>query len=285
MYKKWLVLDCNYLCHRAKHSMGGLSNGNTPTGVIYGFIKTVIYLQEMFNTHRVIFCWDSIKNNRYDIFPGYKQKRKSRYNELTSEEEEFEKAFRSQMKKLRRYYLKEIGYRNVFCQKGFESDDLIASICKNLPDDQQAVIITSDQDMYQCIKHNISFHSPQKKETVTLQGFTKQYGITPKEWGMLKAIVGCSTDEVPGVRGVGEKTCLKYLKGELKDTTKAYQSITSKEGIAIYKRNRPLVILPFKGTKVFKLKKDRISEEGWKNVMKKLGMKSLREKAPIFRRK
>jgi DNA polymerase-1 len=265
--------------------MGGLSNGNTPTGVIYGFLKTVIALQESFSTDKVIFCWDSKSSKRKELYPDYKKKRSQRYKEWTDEEAEFEKAFRLQMKKLRRIYLKQIGYRNVFCQKGYEGDDIMASICKDLPSSSEAIIVTSDQDLYQCLKHNVSFHNPLKRKTLTQKGFKKQYDITPKEWYMLKAITGCPTDEVQGVYGVGEKIGIKYLKGNLKETSVAYGNITSFAGIEIYKRNIKLVKLPMLGTKHFKLKEDKLSRKGWKEVMKLLGMKSLRDKGLMNRRK
>lgn len=284
MHNKWLILDCNFLCHRVKHSTGGLSHDNKPTGIIYGFLKTVIALQEMFATNKVVFCWDSKINKRKDIFPDYKRKRGQRFKDLTKKEIKLEKAFRLQMKRLRREYLKEIGYRNVFCQKGYESDDLIASVCLNLPKGDEAVIITSDKDMYQCIRYNVSFYSPGKKKPITLQSFTKEYGIIPELWRNVKCYAGCSTDEVPGLPGIGEITALKYLRGELKSTTKAYEKI-QKNKKSIIAKNLPLVGLPFKGTKVFKLKRDKLSEEGWLAVITKLGMKSIRDKGPFIREK
>ncbi len=277
MNKKWLIIDCNYLCHRAKHSMGGLSYGNTPTGVIYGFLKTIIALQEQFRTKHIVFCWDSGTNKREEIFPAYKKKRKNRYKDLTDEEIEFEKAFRFQMKKLRKVYLKKIGYRNIFCQKGYEGDDLIASICLHLSHKDEAIIISADQDLYQCIRFNTSFYNPQKGKILTLQGFKKKYGIIPDIWSLVKCYSGCTTDEIVGIKGVGEKTAIKYIRGELKNHLKIYQKIHKQKSI-YSKKNYPLVALPFEGTKIFELKKDKISKQGWKKVMEELGIKSIRIK-------
>lgn len=197
----------------------------------------------------------------------------------------FEKEFRWQMKMLRRQYLPTIGYKNIFVQKGYEADDIIASICFNLSMLDKAIIISSDQDLYQLINFQVSSYNPVKKKILTLQGFKEKYGILPHEWKLVKALAGCNTDGVPGVKGIGEKTAIKYLTKNLKATARAYQSITSKEGLRIFERNMRLVSLPFKVTKVFKLQEDEITQEGWNKVMKKLGMKSLRDKAPIFKRK
>jgi DNA polymerase-1 len=233
----------------------------------------------MFSTDKVIFCWDSKFSKRKELYPDYKKKRSQRYKDWTPGEAKFEKGFRLQMKNLRRTYLKQIGYKNVFCQKGYEGDDIIASICEDLPRTSSAIIISSDQDMYQCFRPNVNIYGADRKQK-TIQWFKQKYDITPKEWYMLKAITGCPTDEVQGVYGVGEKTGIKYLKGNLKETSVAYSDITSFAGIKIYKRNLKLVQLPFKGTRHFNLKQDKLSSKGWKEVMELLGMKSLRDKGP-----
>ncbi len=277
MSKKWLILDCNYLCHRAKHTTGGLSYENKPTGVIYGFLKTVISFQEQFDTPYIVFCWDSKVNKREEIYPAYKQQRKNKYKDMTDEEIQFEKEFRYQMKKLRSKYLHQIGFKNIFVQKGYESDDIIASICFNLPMMDEAVIISSDKDLYQLIRHNVVCYNPQKNKILTLQGFKKQYGIIPEQWILVKCYAGCNTDEVAGIRGVGEKTAIKYIQGELKNHLKIYEKIHKQKSIFL-KKNYPLVALPFKGTKNPYLQKDKVSKEGWRLVTKELGMKSIRNK-------
>jgi len=283
--KKWLIIDCNYLCHRAKHSMGGLSHGNTPTGIIYGFLKSIQALQDQFNTQHIIFCWDSKTSKRKDIFPDYKKKRANRYKDLTKKEIKFEKAFRHQMKMLRTKYLKLIGYKNNFVQAGYEGDDIMASITLNLKMNDEAILVTSDKDMYQLISPKVSFFNPSKGKLFTYQKFMQKYRMPTYDWGSMKCLAGCTTDEVPGIKGVGEKTAIKYIRMDLKPTTKAYQRIVSKKGLRIEKRNRKLVVLPFDGVKNFKLRKDELSNKGWKKVIEELGMKSLRDKGPERNRK
>jgi len=283
MNKKWLILDCNYLCHRAKYTTGGLSHENTPTGVIYGFLKSISPFQEFFNTPYVVFCWDSKYSKREEIFPAYKANRKNKYKDMDENTIKFEKEFRWQIVQLRRIYLPAIGYKNIFVQKGYEADDIIASICFNLSMLDEAIIISADQDLYQLIDPQISFYNPVKGKILTLQGFKKKYGIESHLWREVKIIAGCSTDGIPGVGGVGEKSAIKYLKNELKKTSKAYEKIEAKFGTNLHKRNYKLISLPFKGTKVFKLQEDKVTQRGWNSVMKELGMKSLRDKAPIFK--
>lgn len=286
MQKRFLILDCNFLCHRLKHAMGGLSHDNAPTGVIYGFLKSIPMYQEMFDTPHIVFCWDSKTSKRSELFPAYKANRKIRQREMDEEEIIFETEFRYQMQMLRRKYLKIIGFRNVFCQKGYEADDLIASVCGGLTVRETAIILTSDQDLYQCLNSQVSIYNPNQRKRTTAQGFQKKYGIKPARWAMVKCIAGCSTDNVPGVKGVGEITAIKYLLGDLKASAKAHLSIIAPEGMKTICKNRRLVVLPFVGTKEFKLKEDELSADGWRSVIRSLGLKSIRDKVPMgIRRK
>ena len=284
MSKKYLILDCNYLCHRAKYTTGALSFGENATGVIYGFLKSLTGFQSLFNTSNFVFCWDSNTSKRREIYSEYKANRKDK--EYTDEEIEFDKAFRKQMKKLRTTYLPMIGFKNVFIQRGYESDDIMASVALQLSQcGNEVIIITSDHDLYQCISANVSCYNPQTNKIMTLQGFKKQYGIESYEWVLAKAIAGCTSDNIEGVKGVGEKTAIKYLKMQLKTTDKKYYDISCLDGKTIFERNFPLVKLPMKGTQRFKLKRDKLSEQGWHQVVKLLGLKSIREKIPFGGRK
>jgi len=280
MSRRWLLLDCNYLCHRAKHTTGELNYEGNATGVMYGFLKYLSTLQSEFSTTRFVFCWDSKTNKRKEIFPEYKAHRIQKEQNWSDEEIEFDRAFRKQMKKLRTTYLSMIGFKNVFIQKGYESDDVIASICLNLPVAEAAVIVSSDSDLYQLIRHNITLYNPHTSKILTLQGFKKKYGVLPKDWAMLKAIAGCSSDNIKGVKGIGEITALKYLRGELTEGKKYTEIVCS----IAFNRYFPLVKLPFKGTHKFKLRRDKLSKQGWKQVTKLLGMRSIKDRMPFGRR-
>jgi len=277
----YLVLDSNYMCHRVKHALGGLKHGETPTGTVYGFFKSVAILQDQFRTPHVIFCWDSKTNKRKELLPSYKEKRHTAKEDISEEELQFEWEFVRQMKRLRVRYLKMIGFRNIFVQKRLESDDIIASICKRISEEHEAVIVSADKDLYQLLKPNVSFYNPHKSQLYTVAHFRKEYGISPQKWGLVKSIAGCPTDEVPGIPGVGEKTAIKHLLGQLNPETKTSKKIEA-EKQAYIKRNKPLVVLPFKGTKRFEIKEDSLSKKGWNRVVKELGMNSFRTKMPFL---
>lgn len=277
--KKWLVLDCPYLCHRAFHTMSDLSWKERPTGVIYGFLNCLGHLKDEFLTERIVFCFDHPYLHRRKVFPGYKKKRHSK--PISDEELEAKTSLKIQMSELRKRYLPKIGFRNVFCTRGFESDDIMASIAKHCQD--SIVLVTEDADLYQCLRPNVSIYSPRKKLTMTYDRFKSQYGILPPEWATIKAMAGCPGDEIPGIRGVGEKTALRFWKGE----RKRIQNISRKiqNSMDLINRNMSLVQLPFEGCPQYPLRKDHISKEGWLEVCDELGMRSLKANPPISTRR
>ena len=266
--KTWLIFDCNYLCHRAKYAMGGLSFNGSATGVIYGFLKDIFYFQKYFQTRNIVFCWDYGKGLRENINQEYKRNRREKT--YTDEELAFELEFRQQTKKLRKEYLSEIGFKNIFYQKGYEADDIIASVCLNSIGEDEAIIISADHDLYQLLSKKVSVYHPQRDVLMTRKKFKKLYKISPIKWHEVKALSGCSSDNVKGIKGIGEKTAIRYFLSDLKESSLAYKKIESSIE-KIYRTNLPLVKLPFSGTNIFKLQSDELSKSGWNNVSKTLG--------------
>jgi DNA polymerase-1 len=281
MNDTWIIIDANYLCHRARYSMGELSHGGSPTGVVFGFLQTVIALEEQFDTAKVAFCFDSMASKRQEIYPVYKANRKSR-QKMTKQKEAFEREFHRQINFLRTNYLPKIGFRNIFFQSGYESDDLIAAACITAKTEcNEIIIVTADQDLFQCIGGKVSVWNPQKQEMMTLQRFWQTYEIEPRQWAAVKTIAGCSSDNIKGAKGIGEKTALKFMQGKLNHFSKAYERIQQflYSEVDRYMSSR-LVSLPLPGTKTIQLQKDHIRRAGWISVCRQLGFKSLVGKVP-----
>lgn len=284
MTQPWLILDCNYLCHRARYTMGELTWKGAATGVIYGFLQSVIHLQERFDTDRVVFCFDSRFSKRKKLYPAYKANRKNR-KPMTDKEREFEEEFHRQIIKLRMEYLPAIGFRNILWQQGYEADDLIAVVSTTcLEHRDEAVIVTADEDLFQCIRGSISTFNPQKNERLTLQKFWERYRIRPENWPFVKAVAGCSSDNIPGLKGIGEVKALQYLRSELPKGSKADNAIVGAqeagEPLDTYMK---LVTLPLEGTKTIHLRADnRISKESWNAICKHLGFKTLHPRIPKY---
>jgi 5'-3' exonuclease len=256
---------------------GDLSDKGSATGVIYGFLKELLYLRERFDSNRFVFCWDYGENLRKKILPDYKGNREEQKH--TKAERAFDKAFHLQMDKLRDEYLYTIGFRNVFYQDGYEADDIIAIVCKNITLDlEEGIIVTADQDLFQCIRSNIKWYDPKKKQLIGYGKFKKMWaGLKPKQYAKLLAIAGCKSDNVRGIYRVGPVAALSFIQKRSIPTTKA--NIAIREGWkSVVLRNRRVVELPFKGTKPVTFLQDKVTQEGWNEVTKKLGMKSIRFK-------
>jgi len=276
MSQPWLLLDVSGLAYRAMHSTGDLSFEGIETGAVYGLFRSVMDLQDLFATNRVVFCFDGGYAKRLEVSRSYKQ---NRHKDDDVEMQEVRISMRKQLKRLRTEYLPDIGFKNVFWQKGYEADDVIASCCHYMPQGERAIIVSSDEDLWQLlVDDRVSMYSPASKKSMTAQLFRREYGIDPFLWSDVKAIAGCPGDNVIGVQGVGPKTAAKFLAGQLKSTTKKHQDIVLHTDR--WNRNIKLVRLPFEGTEKFEMQDDELFDERWQKVMDSLGMKTLRDRRP-----
>jgi DNA polymerase-1 len=265
MNKPILVLDVSYLAYRSWHAMGELSHKGQRTEVIFGVLRDILTFQEVFDCKRIVFAFDVGKSFRCVDYPGYKA---SRYVK-NDERPELQK----QLRLLRKEILPDIGFRNILWQKGYEADDLIASFCLNIPKNREVIIVSADKDLYQLLNHNVVIYNPQSKSTMDKQAFVEKFKVEPSSWADVKAIAGCKTDEVDGVAGVAEITAAKFLTGQLDNQSKAFAAIVTNNHI--WKRNLPIVSIPYPGTLVPDFWKDEVTVDRWQKVMKRYGIQNL----------
>ena len=273
-----MVIDSHYLCHRAFHSTRNLEWRGRATGVIFGFLRDISYLQNEFPHSQLVFCFEGQTLKRRELLPSYKSRRKA---PSCVEEKRAYLALKQQIADLRCQLLKRVGFRNIFCEEGYESDDLLAQVALQASPEQEVILVTGDYDLFQCLRHNVSIYLPQKQRVLTKSWFETKYGIHPTEWALVKAIAGCTGDNVPGVRGVGEKTALKFVKRDLPSASKAFQSILCPEGKSTVRRNRLLVQLPFSGCPFLKFQPDQLCKRAWFEMTSGLGMRSIAHQSPI----
>lgn len=272
----WLLCDGNYLSHRAKHSTGDFSFEGLATGVAFGVIRDLDSLMERFQPDLVVLAFDSRGVRlRQQLLPTYKSGRKKR---KTEEDLERDAIFYPQVDRLQDVLLPQLGYRNIIEVAGYEADDVIAGYSQLLPDGDEAVIVSADKDLYQCLDSNVDFYNPSSDKILTQVEFKATWGINPVQWADVKAWAGCDTDDVPGIEGIGEKTAASYLAGTLK-AGKKRTAIESNPDV--WARNLPLVKLPFSGLRLPKVVADELSEQGRAEVLDVLGIKKL----PRARRK
>ena len=269
----WLLLDVSNLAHRAFHSMGDLSFQGEPTAVLYGVFRDILQLQELYATSYIAFCFDGGCDRRTRIFPRYKRSRVDANKERSEEEREARRSLRNQIYNLRVKHLPEAGFCNLFYQDGYEADDVIASVCqKSFRKDRTFVIVSNDSDMFQLLSPNVMIYSPIRKKTLTDKWFRDTYKISPSQWADVKAIAGCSSDDVPGIKGIGDILACQFLAGTLRMGRRHLSIIECPE---VWERNIKLTRLPMEGVKEFPLVYDDITTENWNQVMLSLGMKSL----------
>lgn len=269
MSNPWLLLDVSYLAWRSYYAFGNLSYNQIPTTVVFGVLREIMALREQFSTSRTAFCFDVGKPWRSLDCPEYKSGR---------EEDENRRAVREQLTKLRKDYLPSLGFQNILWQKGYEADDVIAKVIEDRPK-RTFIVVSADQDLFQLLRgERVLIWNPHKKIRWTQKSFEETYGISPDLWADVKAIAGCSSDNIAGVRGIGEKTAIKFLSGRLAENSAAFKKIV--KGNKQWQRNLGLVRLPYPGMKPFTLKKDKTTPEKWKALIDRLGMKSLAKDIP-----
>lgn len=245
-----LIVDANNISHIVWHAFGNveLSYEDELTGILWGFFNQIGKLSEQFETNRFVFCWDSRQRKRQAIYPGYKGNRGETHGPIDDDT----KAVFAQFKKLRVELLPQFGFKNVLWSVGYEADDLIATTVRHLGTD--AMIVSTDKDMWQLLGI-APIYRPVTKEIMTLKKFRTWWsGIEPEQnWVKMRAMIGDVSDNIPGIKGIGEKTAYRYLMGQVKPGTKAYRDIVSPDGQEILARNEQLMKLPFPGTPDFDL--------------------------------
>lgn len=272
----WILIDMSYLAHRARHSMAGLATEDMQTGVLYGFFEQLYTICStlQFSSNKVIVFADSKTSYRTKDFPEYKLKRKQN---RTPEEWEQIKIMHAQIDILRRQVLPEMGI-HVYGQKGLESDDLMAWAAARLTRrKKQGVMITSDGDLYQCITPWISWYDPQRELLYSPASFVHIKGVRPDQWGLVKAIGGCTTDGVPGIQGVSEKGAIDYLLDKIPHHHKRYKNIICGTAFGEIERWKKLVVLPHKRTKRIKLRAPKYNPEVFFEFCKKYNIDSYLE--------
>lgn len=241
-----LILDCPLICYIQRFAFGDdLSWRDAQTGIMWGFFNALMRLSKEFETNKFIFAWDGRKLYREDSYPEYKANRPLPATEV---ELNTQKSVRHQFAMLEKELLPALGFQNVFSIPKYEADDIIAVVVLDYvwgETEELPVVVSTDKDMYQLLDHCDILRplSGDKREFVTKDSLLEKYGVTPVQWLEARTLMGDTSDNLSGIAGVGEKTALKYVLGEL-PVGKALASITSGDGIEIRARNMGLMILP-----------------------------------------
>lgn len=228
MMKKFLLIDGTNLFYRGYHTTKGVDKEGRHVGGIAGTMRMLPMLLKKFNPHTCIIAWDHGKcHKRVSIYPEYKAHRRQN---MTEEE----KANIVWQQKMCYSILKKVPVRQIKLE-GIEADDVIGYLSEHLKG--QKIIVSNDHDMLQLIDDQTSVFLPKDVKMITEDNLEDFLGFPPRWFVHYKALVGDTSDNVKGIRGVGPKTAQKLmLEHAEKDKLKI-----PKEWHEVVKRNKQLM--------------------------------------------
>lgn len=203
-----LLIDGSHAVFRAFFAVRGLSSpSGQPTGAIFGFVSMLIKLLRERAPTKVAVCFDtSGPTHRHVMDPAYKANRPEMPPELQSQWPVCQEVAAL------------MGLR-VVKQDGLEADDIIATLAeRGRADGMQVVVVSGDKDLMQLVDDGDGDRAPirqlddGKDKLYDHAGVAEKWGVPPTQVRDLLAIMGDSVDNVPGVRGIGEKGAAKLLQ-------------------------------------------------------------------------
>jgi DNA polymerase-1 len=218
-----LLVDGHYYLYRSFFAIRGLTNSKgEPTNAIYGFLKAVRKMLVDVKPDLAAVIWDAgLPERRVALQPAYKQNRPPMPDEMRSQEDWLQE-------KIEFLGLSSLSLPNT------EADDIIAIYAQQAAaKGHEAVIATNDKDIFQIVTDKIRVYSSLKaapgKESFALLGVEEtraKWGVEPHQIAEILALTGDSSDNIPGVPGVGEKTAAQLVRthgtvGELLANTAA----------------------------------------------------------------
>lgn len=215
--KKLYLVDAHGFLHRNYHALPKLATSKgKEVGALYGFLNWILKFNKEIKPEYIAFCFDSKgPTNRHKIYPEYKANRPPTDEALVEQ------------LKISRDLVKALGFK-VCALPGAEADDILATLATSAEKQgEQAVVITSDKDILQIADNNIKIWSGNLKEEPKDSSACKaKFGVDCKYIADYLSIVGDSSDNVPGVSGLGPKAAVELITkfGHLEDILKAAQN-------------------------------------------------------------
>lgn len=225
------LIDGSSFAYRAFYAIGQLSTRmGQPTNAVYGFTRILNRLIEKYNPEYLAIVFDTGKPTfRHERYEHYKAHRKPMPDELVSQMEWIKKVVTA-------YNIKVIE------KEGYEGDDVIATLAVNAEREGFLVyIVTGDKDMMQLVNERILILNPSKDEDIVYDSkkVTEKFGVEPAGITELLALTGDSSDNIPGVQGIGEKTASRLIKqyGGLHGILENLDKVTPKikDALELYK--------------------------------------------------
>lgn len=207
MKKRAILIDGNNLLFRSYYATA--YNGNLmknskgfPTNALFGFVNMLNKIINEEKPEYIMVAFDTGHNFRKDLCDTYKDGRIETPNDLKIQFPEAKKICTL------------LGIKYIECDN-YEADDIIGTFARMADEDKNynATIISSDKDLLQLISDEVDVKLLKQKDYILMneQTFFEHYGIKPIRMIDLKALMGDPSDNIPGVKGIGEKTALSLL--------------------------------------------------------------------------
>ncbi|HEX3278644.1 MAG TPA: 5'-3' exonuclease H3TH domain-containing protein, partial [Thermoleophilaceae bacterium] len=220
--RELFLIDGNSLVYRAFFALPesiATSKGQ-PTNAIFGFASMLVKLVSEYGVKPTLVVWDAGSSGRDEVYEEYKAGRRER-PDLLSEQWPY-------MQPL----VESFGYSNVRVD-GYEADDVIATLAERAADEGlDVMIVTGDRDMFQLVKPNIRVMATGRGITDTKiydrDAVIDRYGIPPERIPDFYGLKGDTSDNIPGVPGIGDKTASQLLQdwGDLEGVLSNIDSIS-----------------------------------------------------------
>jgi DNA polymerase I len=215
------LVDGNSYIHRAFHAIGHLSNSKGfPTNAIYGFTRMLLKLIEDKKPGYLAIVLDSkAPTFRHKLYKNYKATRPPMPEDLVMQLPHIWSIIRG------------LNIRLIEKQ-GYEADDIIGTLARMGEEKKHdVVIVTGDKDFKQLLSRHVSLWDTMKDKTTDYKAFLDEYGFEPGNVVDMMGLSGDSSDNIPGVTGVGEKTAASLIKeyGTLENVFKRLADIKQKK--------------------------------------------------------
>src|SRR5579871_4464666 len=218
------LIDGNSLAYRAFFALPEsiATSTGVPTNAIFGFASMLVKILTDYGPKATVVVWDAGDTGRREIFAEYKAQRRSRPDLLKEQWPHLEPL------------VDAFGYRNLRVE-GYEADDVIASIVERAGHAQPPVpvmVVTGDRDAYQLVGDGVRIMTTSRGITDTKvydsAGVLDRYGIPPELIPDFIGLKGDTSDNIPGVPGIGDKTAAELLQrfGSLENVLESIDQIS-----------------------------------------------------------
>lgn len=200
--KKLYLVDVSSMFFRAFYAVRPLSTSKgLPTNAVYGFLSMIVKLLKEIKPDYVAFCFDRPEPSfRKEIYNNYKANRSEMPEELIPQVPYIKK-------------LTEVLGIPIFEKPGFEADDLIGTLTKyGESRDMHVVIVSGDKDFSQLINDKVVMFDTMKNIEFNIEKVIEKWGVHPKHFIDYLAMTGDSSDNIPGVKGIGPKGAQKLIE-------------------------------------------------------------------------